>query len=398
MLDSALSGDAPPEAVVTEIARLRGAPEGTIFGLALSDAYREILRGYRALRTAGREPSAAWRGLADEALSFLGGQSDHLDFSLGDYDHQRFGPFLGVSNEGGGAATICEAAYATPKANALGDQRSALNVGVAVDGEVLGGVGEVPIGSDEFAEVWSECAGRTLMTTNVGSRDNCGLDRQPFVVTVTPDDGGGAPESAKTALAAAFKPFLEAPGGPRPVTVFVEFDPDSPVLTPRERVAAEGLVDYVEAGTVTPPGVHQLGLKVTVGDAAEASEQVLAAIDLAAEVGVGRVALEGVVRREADRAMSLPGLLDYFPGESPMRSSHAPRPKASGRPLRPGPFRHDRPGHLERPQFRASHGPAPRQIRPVSAHVARVRRGRSAWCSAGSPTGPPHRRSTSIRG
>ena len=41
----------------------------------------------------------------------------------------------------------------------------------------------------------------------------------------------------------------------------------------------------------------------------------LAAIDLAAEVGIRRVAVEGIVSREADLALSLPGLLDYFPIE-----------------------------------------------------------------------------------
>jgi hypothetical protein len=310
-----VSGNVPPEALVAEIARLRRAPAETACGSALSDAYREILRGYRALRTVGEEPSTAWRTLADDALNFLGGQSDRLDFSLGSYDHGRFGPFLGISNEGGGAATISEAAYATPKADALGDERSALNVGVAVDGEVLGAVGEVPVGPDEYADIWRECSGRTLMTTNVGSRANVRLYRLPPVVTVAPDEGGGEVESAKTNLAAQFKPFLEAPGGPRPLTVFVEFDGNSAGSAAPRKQALQALVDYVAAGTVTAPEVQELGLKVSVGDTAQARGAVLAAIDLAAEVGIRRVAVEGIVSREADLALSLPGLLDYFPIE-----------------------------------------------------------------------------------
>jgi hypothetical protein len=311
-LNRALSGNVPPEALVAEIARLRRVLPGKASGSALSDAYREILRGYRALRTAGKEPSADWRALAEDALSFLGGQSDRLDFSLADYDHVRFGPFLGISNEGGGAATISEAAYATPKADALGDELSALNVGVAVDGEVLGGVGEVPVGPDEFADIWLECTGRTLMTTNVGARANLRLYRLPPVVKVAPDKDGGAPESAKTELADAFELFLKAPGGPRALTVFVEFDPNSPTSATARKRALQALVDYVAAGTVTAPGVQDLGLKISVGDAAGARGAVLEAIDLAAEVGISRVAIEGIVRREADRALSLPGLLDYF--------------------------------------------------------------------------------------
>jgi hypothetical protein len=153
------------------------------------------------------------------------------------------------------------------------------------------------------------------MTTNVGSRANVRLYRLPPVVTVAPDEGGGEVESAKTNLAAQFKPFLEAPGGPRPLTVFVEFDGNSAGSAAPRKQALQALVDYVAAGTVTAPEVQELGLKVSVGDTAQARGAVLAAIDLAAEVGIRRVAVEGIVSREADLALSLPGLLDYFPIE-----------------------------------------------------------------------------------
>jgi hypothetical protein len=314
-VDRALSGNSPPEALVTELARLRGGPGDTVDGRALSDAYREILRGYRALRRAGTDPSTVWRSLADEALCFLGGQSDRLDFSLADYDHVRLGPFLGISNEGGGAATIADAAYATPKAEALGDKCSALNIGVAVDGEVLGAVGEVAVGPDEFADIWLECADRTLMTTNIGSRANVRLYRLPSVVAVAADEGGCVAGSVKSDLAKAFKPFLEAPGGPRPLTVFVEFTPNSPGSNTARKLALQALVDYVANGPDTARGKHELGLKVSVGGGAQARDALLAAIELAAEVGIRRVAIEGIVRREADLALSLPGLLDYFPME-----------------------------------------------------------------------------------
>lgn len=98
-----------------------------------------------------------------EALGFLGGQADRHTSSLADYDHRRYGPFLGVSDEGGAARTIRRAAFATPKTLTLGRKASPLSVGVALDGERLGSVGEVPVGPDEFAQIWSECVGRTLM-------------------------------------------------------------------------------------------------------------------------------------------------------------------------------------------------------------------------------------------
>src|SRR6266498_3043747 len=53
--------------------------------------------------------------LAHKAYLFLGGDPDPPSFSLRQYDHKRYGPFLGVSDEGSAVAAIREAACASPK-------------------------------------------------------------------------------------------------------------------------------------------------------------------------------------------------------------------------------------------------------------------------------------------
>jgi hypothetical protein len=127
-------------------------------------------------------------------------------------------------------------------------------------------------------------------------------------------------DGAKQEIAAAFKPFIETPDNrPRPLTVFVDIPRYARMTTPRKRAALRELVSYVSSGKAAgngrkaaPPG-QALGLAVWVGLGPAGKRDALAAIDLAASAGMKVVAIEGVKRRVADRAVSLAGLLDYFP-------------------------------------------------------------------------------------
>jgi hypothetical protein len=139
----------------------------------LADACRRALSDYRAavaIGAAGR----AQRERARRAFLHLGGDPARASVSLKDYDHARYGPFLGVSDEGSAAAAIREAAYSSPKVRALpkNTRRTPLTVGVAVDAERLGGIGEVAVGPDEYVDIWLEGVDRLLITTNIGTRVN----------------------------------------------------------------------------------------------------------------------------------------------------------------------------------------------------------------------------------
>jgi hypothetical protein len=289
-------------------------------GRALADACQQALADYRtAVVNGGATRTLTAR--ARQAFLRLGGDPARSSASLKDYDHARYGPFLGVSDEGSAAGQIREAAFESPKVRALPRSvpRTPLVVGVAVDAERLGGIGEVAVGPDEYADVWLASVDRVLITTNIGTRVNMRVyRREPLVVLES--DRPEAIDAARKEIAAAFKPFIETPDNrPRPLTVFVDIPRYARMTTPRKRAALKALVRHVSSGKAAgrgrkaaPPG-QELGLAVWVKLGPPGKEAAIAAINLAASVGMKVVAIEGVKRKDADRAVSLAGLLDYFP-------------------------------------------------------------------------------------
>jgi hypothetical protein len=122
--------DQPPARLLKAIRRSsRGGSPSPLHERRISDAYREILREYRTIASGGGLPGRRWRSVAFEALRYLGGDADRLGVTLREYDHHRYGPFLGVSDDGGAADDICRAARASPKAQALGGSASPLTLG-----------------------------------------------------------------------------------------------------------------------------------------------------------------------------------------------------------------------------------------------------------------------------
>ena len=284
---------------------------------ALSRACSEALVAYRAAVAGGR-PSRGIASRARKAFLHLGGDPGRSTASLKDYDHDRYGPFLGVSDEGSAAAQIRGAAYESPKVRALPRtiRPSPLQVGLALDAERLGGIGEVAVGPEEYADIWLECVDRLLVTTNIGTRVNVRTyRREPRVVLTSAQPGALA--RAKEEIAAAFKPFVETPDGrPRPLTVFVEIPRSARITRPKQKAALIELVAFVASGKGVgkkrAPVGHVLGFAVAVGRGLEGRDAAMDGIELAAIAGIGIVRIDGQKRRVADEAISLAGLLDYF--------------------------------------------------------------------------------------
>jgi hypothetical protein len=280
-------------------------------------SYRDAIHAYRSAVRNGN-PSRTLTARARRALLHLGGDPELSSDSLKDYDHKRYGPFLGVSDDGGAAGEIRDAAFGSPKVRALPKSvaRTPLVVGLAVDVERLGGIGEVAAGPEEYVNVWLSCVGRVLVTTNVGTRVNVRLyRREPSVIlrSGSPD----AIEKAKQEIAAAFKPFVETPDKqPRPLTVFVEIPPDVRMTVPKKKAALIELATFVASGKATgkprAPKGQALGLMASVKSGLTGRDASMAAIELASSAGLGTVILDGMKRKVADKAISLAGLLDYF--------------------------------------------------------------------------------------
>lgn len=226
--------------------------------------------------------------LARLAMANLGGQAEPALQTLADYDPARYGPMLGVSDEGSATAAIRHGALAAPKAVALG-RCTPLTLGIAHDAERLGAVGEVAVGPDEFATIRLAARGRVLTTTNVGTRVNLRLFLDPPEVRVRP----GGVEKAVEQLEASFAPFFHTPSGrARSLTVLVRFDPKVPAR--QQKAALSHLQAAVAAGTFCNPKRHCLGLFINPGLGKKAAARVRAGIDLATAAGVGEVAVAGL--------------------------------------------------------------------------------------------------------
>jgi len=285
---------------------------------ALADGCSRAIAEYRAAVVNGQaSPEQTQR--ARRAFLHLGGDPARSSFSLKDYDHERFGPFLGVSDEGSAGAAIRAAGMESPKARMLPKDVTCrpLAVGLAIDAERLCAAGEVNVGPEEYVDIWLEAVERLLVTTNVGTRVNLRVyQREPTVLLK--GDGQKELDEAKQEIAAAFKPFVETPDlKPRPLTVFVDIPNYVRMTGPKRRSALKKLVDYVSSGKaagkdVAPAG-QELGLATWVKLGSAGRDQAIAAIELAAKVGMRVVLIDGVKRKAAEKAVSLAGLLDYFP-------------------------------------------------------------------------------------
>ncbi len=295
----------------------------------LAELYRDAIVAYQEQVVGGRAPRAL-RELAAAGMRFLGGEPAPCALSLKDYDHARHGPYLGVSDEGSAAAIIREAGLRSPKARALGGGPP-IAVGIGHDAERLAAVGEVPVGPEEYIRIRLECCGRILTSTNVGTRVNLRFYRRFPVVEVGAGTVREAVSAAAAEVAKVLEPFRSAPGGARPMTVMIRFAPDPP-REDAERVAILAQL----AATIARPARHRLGYQVRIGWGVKGQRAAARAIETAQRAGIRVVALDGVVRKQADQSLSQPGLLNYLaPGHLGPLLRQAKAAKVSLRPVNP---------------------------------------------------------------
>ncbi len=251
----------------------------------------------------------ALRELADRAVKELGGWAEPSRRSLKNYDHARYGPFLGVSDDGTAACVIRRAALNSPKMRVLGT-RPSIVVGVAHDAERLAAGGEVVVGPDEYRNIILGCQGSILISTNIGTRLNLRYYKRRPLLRVASGSLQHVVKQARRDLKGLIEPFWLAPGGkPRPVTVLVHFTHGS---SERRAKILRELRAFLAQGACCDPALHALALLVITGPAKRGVRVALKNIDLAHDVGIAEMALSGAVRRRAQDQISMPGLLNYF--------------------------------------------------------------------------------------
>jgi hypothetical protein len=269
---------------------------------AAAAAWRAVLDEFDVVSRARPDPEPAsgesdyrrlW-DLAARAMANLGGEGEPPLLTVADYDSDRFGPLLGVSDEGSATAAIRRGALAAPKSAAL-PERTSFTLGIAHDAERLGAVGEVAVGPDEFAAIRLACRGRVLTTTNTGSRVNVRLFLDPPVVEIRAATAA-AIDTARERLQKAFARFMQTPGGrARALTAVVRFD--AAVPTRQARTVLAQLRRLIDSGTICNPKRHCVALLVDPGRGADRVERTRAGIELGAGVGMEEVAVEGLCER-----------------------------------------------------------------------------------------------------
>ena len=250
-------------------------------------------------------------GLTFEALGELGVSAEPRLVTLKGYDHHRYGPFLGISSEGSAAAAICRVAFESPKCIAL-RAKTSLVTGLAIDAERLGAIGEVPVGLNEYRQIRLATGGSILTSTNVGTRVNVRHYMNRHVVVIPPDNYKTAVAQAAKNIADHMRPYWDTPDAkPRPTTVLVEFV-GVHHQTQQERILL-GIVHKLAKQPNFDHSIHRIGLHRKVESSRQGVITAKQAIDLAVSGGLKDVTLEGIQRAQAERSISLPGLLNYFP-------------------------------------------------------------------------------------
>jgi hypothetical protein len=233
-----------------------------------------------------------------------------LNKALEKYNHRRFGPVLGVSDEGSAAQTIAEAGYASAKAWAV-EEPDANVVGLIFDGERMGSAGEVPIGPDEYGKFLPAIEQSIFCSTNVGVRVNTRL-YQPlpeYRVAAAKSDEGAWLES----IFAKFKPFIHTPDGvPRPLTVRLVIESANCKKAVRKLVPK--LEEGRAAGRLGSSDIHRLSLLSSFDHEINAADvtEIKSVVKLASELGVPEVAINGVLVEGARRRISIQGLLNIL--------------------------------------------------------------------------------------
>jgi hypothetical protein len=248
--------------------------------------------------------------LAATALSELGSIGEPPTWCVGSYDADRFGPILGVSDDGDAAETIVRAFMSTPKAASLREAGllSSRTLGACVDAERITAAGELLVGPDEWARILEAADGVTGLSTNVGTVVLPRFFRPRPAITVTASDD--PVDVAVEALTAEFHDYMGGSGRPaRAVTVFVGFRAHDFRKRQKVRILRQ-LQEVVASGRVCDPEVHRIGLLQRVADRPYAA--IGLAIDVAAEAGVAEVMIEGEIRYEARDQLTMPGLLTYL--------------------------------------------------------------------------------------
>ena len=230
---------------------------------------------------------------------------------IAEYDSESMGPLFAVSDEGSAGESILDAAYSSAKAKALSSV-DAMVVGVALDGERMTSAGEVPIGPDEYEDLFREAGERLFLTTNVGVRVNARLSQQPPEFPYS--SGSERDQAWLESVTGAFSSFLSTPDGrPRPLTVRFSIDSTVPVdsLTDLSRA----LETARQTGKIGPSQIHRFALLIAFPNLIVNKDQIRVIerlMELGKAANFTEVVIDGELRPAARRRLGVQSLLNIL--------------------------------------------------------------------------------------
>lgn len=256
-----------------------------------------------------------------KVFKVLGRQPEPSINSLKHYDHNKYGPFLGVSDEGSAADIIRQAAFTTPKYKSLKNPEP-IQVGISCDAERLAAVGEVAVGPDEYIDIRLKCLGSILNSTNVGTRLNVRYSKTRPIVYIRSKRGKDKnslkvqkaeweAEKAFTKIKEILNPFIFTPDkNPRPLTILVYFWYKDSVSYKKSVFSI--IIEKMKKDKLIRTQIHKIALLENVIYGENKIQLIKQSIELLSELKIEEISLSGQMRYNATTYLSLPGVLNYL--------------------------------------------------------------------------------------
>ena len=235
------------------------------------------------------------------------------NWSLNDYDHLKYGPLLGISDEGSAASEIMMASKKGAKKTAnqhLEEQES----GLIYDAERMTSAGEVPVGPEEYEQIINGSLNSLLYSTNVGVRVNARL-YQPLPEFFISD----ARENMNllvTKIKEVFAPFNNTINGiPRPLSIRLVLSPTDTESFDTLKGLKSRIDDLRTQGDLSTPEIHRISI-LTIFDK-EITQQddfdfIKQCIVKAAELKIRVIAIDGHKVEAARKRLSVQGILNVL--------------------------------------------------------------------------------------
>lgn len=227
--------------------------------------------------------------------------------NLAAYNFTKYGPLLGISDEGSAAKVIASVAQGSAKMMALNISDTNA-VGVIIDGERMTSAGECPIGPLEYKQLVAKAKDFTNCTTNVGVRINTKYYQQHPEIPISLFINDKL--AFQTSVIKMFAPFVETQ---RPLKLKVLISPD----TSHDHInqLKNEFSVWRKEGKLLNKDLHRVALLLPIDGVVTAEkhgELIKKFIDVAANTDINELGLDGHMTEYGRKRINTAGLLNIL--------------------------------------------------------------------------------------